>query len=296
VEEIMDRRRFVQLMGGAALSLELATRSRGAARAQATDLAALGLPEITISVTDAGYQVVPASTVAGWTLVTFDNEQGVADNSADIMLLPQGETLDSLIAMLAAMGPEGAPPDWIYQATFAGAPWVPAGTSAQAVVRLTEGEWAIFSLAPLAPAALTVTGGDAPAAAPAALTADLDVEMSEYSFGGLDEPVPAGPQVWKVSSAGEQPHLMTISPVPEGTTQAQLVEGFAAMMSGTPPPDADPTAMATAGGCATLSAGQSLYLALDLAAGTYGAVCFFPDPGSGAPHVMLGMAQVFTAG
>lgn len=294
----MDRRRFVQLVGGTAVALPWIVPERGLARAQdAADLAALGLPEVTVTITDVAYEVAPASTVAGWTLVTLDNRQGSVDTSADLMRLPEGETLDGLMAMLAAMGPEGAPAEWIYEATFAGAPWVPAGATAQAVVLLTEGEWAIFSPTPLAPAALSVTAGEIAPAEPSGVSADREVEMGEFFFARLEEPISAGPQIWKVTTTGEQPHLMSISPVPEGTTPEQLVEGFAAMMPGpaTPPPGAAPTGPAIAGGCSTLSAGQSLYLALDFMAGTYGAVCFFPDPG-GAPHVMLGMAQVFTAG
>lgn len=292
----MDRRRFVQLMGGTALSIEAMAMGYGRGRAQeAADLTALGLPEVTITLTDTGFEVAPATTAAGWTLVTFNNQQSGGDNSPDIMRLPEGETLDGLLELLAAMSPESAPPEWIYETTFAGGPWIAAGASARAVVRLIEGEWAVFSPEPLAPAALTVTAGDAAAAPPAGLSADREVEMGDFFFAGLEETVPVGRQVWKVTTTGEQPHLMTIGPVPEGTTQEQLVEGFAAMMAGTPPPAGDAAAPANVGGCSTLSTGQSLYLDLDLAAGTYGAVCFFPDLESGAPHVMLGMVSVFTA-
>lgn len=293
----MNRRSFVQLVGGTTVVLPWIVPERGPARAQeAVNLAALGLPEVTVTITDAAYEVAPATTAAGWTLVTLDNRQGAAYSGAELMRLPEGETLDGLMAMLSAMGPEGAPPEWIYEATFAGAPWVPAGATAQAVVLLAEGEWVVFSPSPLAPAALTVTAGEAAPADPPGLSVDREVEMGEFFFGGLEEPVAAGPQVWKVTTTGEQPHLMSISPVPAGTTPEQLVEGFAAMMPGpgSPTPDAEPTGPTIVGGCSTLSVDQSLYLALDLAAGTYGAVCFFPDPG-GAPHVMLGMAHVFAA-
>jgi hypothetical protein len=37
-------------------------------------------------------------------------------------------------------------------------------------------------------------------------------------------------------------------------------------------------------------------LALDLAPGTYIALCFVPDEETGVPHALMGMVQVFTVG
>jgi hypothetical protein len=291
---MMDRRGFLRLMGGTAV-LPLAPTWIGSQLVQAqgaTALTNLGLPELTVTLTDTEYQVSPATTTAGWTLLTFDNQQQT-DNSADIMLLPPGESIESMLEAVAS--PSAAPPAWIYETSFAGAPWVPAGTSAQAVVLLTAGEWVVFSPAPLTPASLTVTGRDATQAAPSSLTADLEVTMQEYAFLGLDNPVHSRQQLWKVTNVGHQPHLMTLGPLPSGTTQAQFMDSLTAMMTGTPTADAiDLGSMATIAGCSSLSTDQSLYLALDLPVGTYGAICFFPDEQTGAPHVMLGMAQVFT--
>jgi hypothetical protein len=91
------------------------------------------------------------------------------------------------------------------------------------------------------------------------------------------------------------PYFIILSPLADGTTQARFMEMLRAMMSGTPAPDEGaPAGPPNAGGCGAPSAGQSLYLALDIAAGTYPAVCFFPDEQTGAPHIAMGMAQVFT--
>jgi hypothetical protein len=290
----MDRRGFVRLMGSAAvLPLAPTWLDNHLVQAQgATALSNLGFPELTVTLTDTAYQVSPATTTAGWTLLTFDNQQQT-DNSADVMLLPPGESVESMLEAVAS--PNAAPPAWIYETIFAGAPWVPAGTSAQAVVLLSAGEWAVFSPAPLTPAGLTVTEEDATPTAPPTLTADLKVSMQEFAFLGLDNPVPSGQQLWKVTNIGHQPHLMTLGPLPAGTTQAQFMDSLTAMMTGTPTPDAiDLGSMATIAGCSSLSTDQSLYLALDLPVGTYGAICFFPDEQTGAPHVLMGMARVFT--
>src|SRR5215216_5400205 len=203
----MDRRELLRLMGSAAvLPLAPTWLDNHLVQAQgATALTDLGLPELTV--TDTEYQVSPATTTAGWTLLTFENQQQT-DNSADIMLLPPGESIESFLKAVAS--PSAAPPAWLYETIFAGAPWVPAGTSAQAVVLLTAGEWVVFSPAPLTPAGLTVTEEDATPAASPSLTADLEVTMQEFAFLGLDNPVPSGQQLWKVTNLGHQPHLMAL--------------------------------------------------------------------------------------
>lgn len=297
----MDRRSFLHLLGSTTvLGLGL-TRlgSRSVRAGEATDLAGLGLPELRITLTETEYRVSPATTPAGWALVTFENRQRAGDNSADIVLIPPGESVERLLDVVAT--PTAAPPAWAYQTTLAGAPWAPAGTSAQAVVLLTAGDWAVLSPAPLTPASLTVTAGDGAPTEPPGLTADVDVTMQEFAFVGLEEPVPAGRQIWKVTNAGQQPHLMTLGPLPDGTTQARFMDDLGAAMTDPSAADApDPGSMLaglpTASGSSTLSVGQSLYLALDLAPGTYGAVCFFPDRQTGAPHLLMGMAQIFTVG
>lgn len=298
----MNRRELLTRMSmGGATALAWGSplfSDRTAVASQRADLTALGLPEVTISVSETGYQAVPATTPAGWTLVTFEN-QGPGDNSADIMLLPPGETMESLLEVVSAAveSPAAVPPAWIYQTTFAGAPWAQSGTSEQAVVLLSAGEWVVFSPAPLTPATLTVTGESATPAGSPKLQIDREVLMQEYAFLGFEEPVPAGPQVWQITNQGQQPHFVTVSPLPPGTTQTQYMDTLMAMMSGTPEAAGpDMGAPSIVGGCSTLSHGQSLYLELDLEAGTYGAICFFPEPGTGAPHAMMGMAQVFTAG
>lgn len=285
---------FRGLAGTAVLALSGTRLGRPSAQAlAATDLARLGVPEVTITVTEAGYVAAPASTPAGWTLLTLENRLAAGDTSADLMLVPPGESVEALLA--GAANPTAPPPPWIYQTTFAGAPWVPAGATGQALVHLTAGNWEVFSPTPLAPATLTVTGDDAGAAEPTVAT-DVALTMQDFAFLGLDDDIPAGLQVWKITNAGPQPHLMTINPLPAGTTHDQFLAGMMAMMASTPVPGGDEAALpSAAGGCSTLSANESLYLALDLEPGTYGAVCFFPDQASGAPHAMMGMVQVFTA-
>jgi hypothetical protein len=48
------------------------------------------------------------------------------------------------------------------------------------------------------------------------------------------------------------------------------------------------------GGMGQLSPGLTAWTELDLAPGTYVAVCFVFDPATGMPHAVLGMVDVFT--
>lgn len=293
----MNRRSFLWLLGGAALSGSLTRLDARIVQARAaTNLAALGLPEVTIAVSDAGYAVSPQQTPAGWTLVTLENQLEATDTSADIMLIPDGESLEALLTAVA--GPDaGPPPDWVFQAPLAGAPWVTAGQSGQALVHLTAGNWAVFSPTPLAPATMTVLEADDDADDRPTVTVDAELTLQDFAFLGLDGPLAAGPQLWKVVNAGPQPHLMALSPLPDGTTQGAFMDEVMAMMSAPPSADAAiPPGPPIIGGCSTLSTDQTIYLALDLGPGTYGAICFFPDGQTGAPHAAMGMVQVFTVG
>jgi hypothetical protein len=209
------------------------------------------------------------------------------------MVLPSGQTADSILSVAT---PGAAVPSWAYQTTFAGGPAAAAGGSGQAVIQLTEGDWVIWNggEAKPAPHALTVTAATGTVTAPSP-TAGVDVTEQEYSFLGLDNPVPAGEQLWKITNTGKQPHFMDIVKLPEGTTQQQLMEAINGFLMGTPVAGGlDLSQVADVAGTSTLSPGQTMLAAFDLAPGTYGVACFFPDIQGGTPHALLGMVVVFT--
>ncbi|HEU5430540.1 MAG TPA: hypothetical protein VFU81_02700, partial [Thermomicrobiales bacterium] len=294
---VVDRRVAMQFLAGtAALAVGAARVGRVSAQATPSPLGGLGLPELTIALTNQGYQA-PASATAGWNVVTFHNQLPQQDDGPDLMLIPQGETIQSVFAVVATPAASPALPAWLFQTTFAGGPYAPAGGARQAVVHLTPGDWMVWSAGEaIPPAPLSVAGAGSPAAEPN-LTADVEVTLTEYAFKGLEAGLQPGSQQWKVTNAGAQPHFMILGKAPNGATTEQLLAGINAEMTGTPAASAlDLTQIPTVGGCTTLSAGQSLYLPLDLAAGSYAAVCFFPDEQQSVPHALLGMATIFTVG
>lgn len=284
-----------------------------AARAQEATPAAifpatLGLPELRVTITDTGFDA-PSEIAAGRVLLNVTNAASASLESADanLALLPEGTTIDDVAATFGAqMGTptseEEALPQWIYEAMFAGGPIVPSGQSVQAVVDLTPGDWVLFNDSPGAPQQpqpLTVTESVASPTTMEEPQADVDVQLQEYSFIGLENPIPAGPHLWKFTNTGSQPHIMILFRGPAGITMNQLMTLLQLEEDATPPPDfpyQESDFDFNQPGLGALSSGQTSWLALDLEPGTYIALCFVPDEQTGAPHALMGMVQVFTVG
>jgi hypothetical protein len=312
----MIMRRFPVLVALVAvvLSLPLApvTLAQEATPA-ATFPAALGLPELRITITDTGFEA-PAEVSAGPVLLTVTNASSNQDVTADadFVQLPAGTTIADVTAFFgpplttpatpAADGAEGAALDWLYQATWSGGPIVPAGQTVHAVVDLTPGDWFLVNDsigATQQPVALRVTTGAATPATMEEPAADVAVQLQEYAFVGLEHGVAAGPHLWQLTNAGEEPHYMLLLGAPAGISMDQVMTLLQMPEEATPPPSIpyqETDFDFNQPGLALISPGQTAWLALDLAPGTYLALCFVPDDETGAPHALLGMAQIFTVG
>ncbi len=162
------------------------------------------------------------------------------------------------------------------------------------VIDLDPGDWAVAAEADLAPAPLTVAEGEGPAEEPAA---DLEVGLQEFAFT-LPERVAAGPRVWELTNVGQQPHVLYLIKAPGPVTMEQVMALLQLPEDATPPPGVpDPEEFEfLANGLTVISAGRTAWIAPDLAPGTYVAICFIPDPESGAPHAALGMVSIFAVG
>lgn len=192
--------------------------------------------------------------------------------------------------------PEGRVPDWFYQSTAVGGPFAPPGGLNQVLVNLAPGSYGVLNPGTRIVAALEVTaGGDATPVGPLEPAADVAVEMREYTYVGLPQRVASGPQIWAVTTTGEQPHELALLQAPEGTTFDEVMAVLAA------PPDATPLPgklgfmdLVPVGGVGYLSAGQTAWGLFNLQPGTYVALCFVPDQETGMPHAAMGMITVFT--
>ena len=289
----MDRRHFLQR--SVALSLTVALGPNLAPRAFAQEatpgsgFAGLDLPEVVVTIDDAGF-TLPADVIAGRTLMTVRNT-GTMDVHFFATRIPD-EVSDAQLAAEMQSESEADPP-WFDMTTlpFLGNPdWPAVGGQAQGVVELLAGRWIFIDPLGGRDVAILVVAEGTPTLA-AEPEADVAITMQEMSFSGLDARLPAGPQVWKITNSGALEHEIAILPVPDGTTNQDVIDLIGEMLMGSAPPET----FAPAGGQGIASKCVSSWQAWDLQTGTYAAVCMTPMPGEGfEPHAMEGMVQVFT--
>lgn len=281
--------------GGPIVAAQDATPATGT-----SPLAAMGYPELRVRVTDTGVEA-PSTAPAGLTLLTLEN---ASKEGTSVFLLqpPAGTTMAELRATVQAeatpgSGEEEEFPAWFYDAVLTGGPSSGPGESAQVLIDVAPGEWAIATEGSQEPAMLTVTGEGATPTAAGEPPADVTVEMQEFAFVGLDDGVPAGPQTWKITNTGKQPHILVLIKSPVTITMDQVMTLLQLPENATPPAGVpDPETFEDVNGLTVLSTGRTAWLPLDLTPGTYVALCFIPDKETHAPHAAMGMVSIFTVG
>lgn len=125
----------------------------------------------------------------------------------------------------------------------------------------------------------------------------IDVTATEYSFGGFDETVPAGPTVLTFTNEGAEFHEMVLMQIAEG--EERPVEELLTL------PDEEVQSLVTDKGFVLAPPGAGNYVTADLEPGRYVALCFVPvgmtpeAMASGAAvdeadgHMMHGMVTEF---
>src|SRR5680860_1031208 len=296
----------------------------------ASGLADLGLPTLDVTVTAAGFEGIPESIEAGRYLVTITAAEDTGEFGGAVEFVqPSGMTAEEFLGMLSGPPPDesgggvaspvadagatpaegggvGGPPAALFEATFAGGTLTVAGQPADIVLDLPPGEWIAWGDNPEAtqePFIFEVTG-EMPADL-AEPESDATLTMGEFVIMVTEGELTAGPQVLKIENIGAQPHFVFGSLGPDDLTEEQigvaLEEEMAAFPTGTPPaysdfnPDED---LSFEGGffSATQSTGTAVWLPVNLEAGTYVIICFFPDLGDGLPHAYHGMYTVVEVG
>lgn len=270
----------------------------------------LGYPELAVAVGPDGVDA-PASVAEGYYLVTLSAvEPYVA--YVDFMQPPAGLSDDEATELaLAAARDDLAQPGWVYAG---GSNTFDLGVPAKFVIYLAAGEYRIAAsyylpdsgseeVMRLVP--LTVTAGATPRGSPAASPAATPAaeppasvtleEADELRYVVTPDPVPAGPQLWKITNTGEEhAHHVVMVRLPEGVTADAIVAEFTSLMSGTPPAGPPLVEQFVFVGYAALqSGGQTTWVEFDLDPGSYAVICYIVDPHTGRPHVLDGMATVF---
>jgi len=132
---------------------------------------------------------------------------------------------------------------------------------------------------------ITVTAATADAPAP---EADIVVSMADFSFD-IPETLEAGEITIMAENHGDQPHEMMIVKLNDGAT----VDEVLAFME-TPPGSGGEQLFTEVGGVQAIGSHGAGVMTVNLEACDYVAICFIPDPESGAPHFALGMIDEFT--
>jgi hypothetical protein len=315
----VSRRQFTlgSALGVAALTLMPSRTVFTAAAQDASDLSGLGYPELAITITETGFEGVPDSPRAGRYLLKVTSkitkDSGSNGAVAFISPTPAGMSAADFIQLAAssaatpaaggtpiAGGDQGGGdenqqiPLSVYQMRFAGGVTTSPGGTAEAVIDLTAGEYVVWGDDPTAvqkPVILTVTG-DFPNDVKDP-QADITATLIDFAIQ-LEGNLTAGKHLMKVQHHGAQPHFLYISKGPDTMTTEQVQTALMGDPSATPAPgglleqDLQPVFYSP-----TQSIGTVTYQQIELTAGTFLATCFFPTAGTGVPHAMNGMIDVF---
>jgi len=287
----MNRRSFLRTASGATIAALGPRVGMAVAASDDVGLAGLDLPGVTVTVDDVGF-AVPAGTTAGRVLMTVENA-GANQLHFFAARVPDDVADEQLVAEMAADGE----PAWfdMTKLTMLGNPdWPAPGGLAKGVVDLAAGRWLLLDpIDGRVPAIWTVSEAANRVSEPEPRAA-VEVGLEEMAFAGLDGPLAAGAQVWKITNRGALEHEIAILPVAAGTTETMFTEQIAGMLQG----ERDGGFWTPVGGQGIASRGVTSWQEFDLTAGTYAAVCMTPsardDPADFLPHALMGMVRIFT--
>ena len=240
----MTRRSALKLAGAGALAVVAAGAPGRLTRAQEGTPAAgaggeafadLGLPELTITITEDSFAGLESEVSPGTYLVHATSEAS-QPSFLTFMQLPEGMTSSDLLALLSgnaegtpvAEGEEilVAPPEWFYTTHIAGGAGVGPGQTVHFVIALQPGNYVVWGedpTAPQAPVDLSVAGDPAAAGAtPAADVTILEVVTEDGFAFEYDGDFVAGTQVVAVTNNSDQPHFVEIDLLPDGTTSEDI--------------------------------------------------------------------------
>jgi hypothetical protein len=291
----LTRRRFGLLIAAAAGAIGLPGGTIAGARARdATPTDDLGgYPELKIISTDAGL-TLPAQISAGRYLVTIENRATLGESAPNFILLPEGQTTEELLS--APVDPLSGMPSWFYSATIVGAPIAPIGSTAQAIVDLAPGRYAV-SGEPFQPSSTLEVAPGAGATPPEPAT-DATIVIGDGALTGVPARVTTGKLLWRVAAVGDVPHRFQLYSFPEPITLDQIIAAYTHLVEGTTPEAGLPdlSLVVQLGGLGAQSGGQIGWPVIDLAPGQYIAMCGIQEGEAGIPHGLQGEAAVFTVG
>jgi uncharacterized cupredoxin-like copper-binding protein len=296
---VLARKYLITIMiaGLALAACGSSSKSSDAKTTTTTAAAPKARPKVTITAHDFGFDL-PAQIPAGYVDITLTNK-GKEQHQVELVKL--GSMSFAQFKTAADKTDIGAAkPDTI----FVGGPnGAEPGSSTTATVKLDPGKYAITCFIPAnsdgKPHAAhgmigEVTVATTAASTEVAPTADSTIVLGDFSFT-----VPkgfTGKGTLDISNQGNQVHEMILVKLAPGKTLADAKKFFLTP-PGTPPPAGPPpfAAIPGIGGITGISSQQHAWLDLNLTAGKYVLICFFPDTTKGGlPHALEGMVKEFT--
>jgi hypothetical protein len=297
-----DRRQFLLLSasalaagaaGPAPARARQATASPDLPVATATD-DGIDVPVLEIAFSADGLAVTPDEIPAG-TVRVVTSSDGTDDQGTFTFRVPDDQDVDAVLALARAL--DAQPPDWFFDALFPGGvrngSHVP--TVAEGFMVLDPGTYIVADSFTSSAAAVVATGESG---VPVDIPADIHVVAEDsMTYTGLEEPVPAGRQLWRLDNGGELFHSIYIYSTPEGATADDILAIFEGLFSGaTPEGGEDPFEGYGEGVMSTsmLSPALTNWFYLDLEPGPYAAMCTSSDSFEAPPHFIMGMIVTFT--
>lgn len=282
----MNRRTLLQgALGATALAVSTQLPHRAFA-GQASPTSA-DYPELTITVTDAGYEF-PAAIPSGIVRVTVKNT-GTQPSHAALGRLPDGITQDQ--ANDAMMDVPPTPGGFAFtDIGFVGLPdWPAPGGEVTGFVDLAPGNYVMFDpIGPREASWVTIADGGSSLPEP---EADATIELEEMKFI-LPDSFSSAPQRWKITNRGGLLHEIATISVPDTLTPDQALQLLSMPDDATPSPDLPQIEFSPKAAIGILRPQATTWLDAQLAPGRYLALCMLPIPGP-MPHAFEGMLAFF---
>jgi hypothetical protein len=228
----------------------------------------------------------PAEIEEGWVKIILTNE-GQEPHHIQLVKLFEGKTPDDLKTALSA-DPENFP---AWSQPYGGPNAPDPGGSTSAILFLDEGSYALMDVIPDAegiPHFLNGLMTSLVVSEPTGIIsgeplADITINLTEFTFLVSGELTP-GEHIIRFNNAGKQVHEAVLVMLLDGKTADDYLN--------TPLGEFPPAL--SIGGITGINPGDGQYIPVTLEAGEYALFCFFPDPGTHAPHFAQGMILQFT--
>ena len=140
------------------------------------------------------------------------------------------------------------------------------------------------NLVPRRPVHLTVTAPGGAQTLPS--TSATVVAREDRRWGGATT-LPSHGSIKFANHANVSPHFVVLQHVKDGTTRQQVIDSFSS-------PNQPDFVLPGEQDSDIVSPGHAMALHLQLPAGRYALMCFFPDPETGMPHAFMGMVRMVT--